>query len=144
MPYTKPITTRIIYRHLNQFKVLDIFEENLPKLNISYREIYFQDDFNITLFQNGKFVFFKSSNNNKKQDSFTNVTCNISSILGHVLASFPDRASQSGIANLGISDRQLIYCTRKTAKNKSYCHKQVNFRFLKNYSTLVYGEALRK
>ena len=45
MPHTKPITVGIIDRHPNQSKVLDIFEENLPKLNTSYREIYSLGDF---------------------------------------------------------------------------------------------------
>ena len=54
MPHTKPITIGIIYRPPNQSKLLDIFEENLPKLNSSYRETYFLGDFNINLFENGK------------------------------------------------------------------------------------------
>ena len=54
MPHTKPVTTGIIYIHPNQSKFLDVFEENLPKLNTSYREIYFVGDFNINLFENGK------------------------------------------------------------------------------------------
>ena len=71
MPHTKPITVGIIYRPPNQSKFLDIFEENLPKFNTSYREIYFLGDFNINLFENGKYVFQKSSSNNKNLDSFT-------------------------------------------------------------------------
>ena len=74
----------------------------------------------------------------------TRVTCNISFILDHVLASFPHRTSQSGLIDIGISDHQLIYCTRKTARIKSYCHKQITFRSLKNYSPEIYEEALRK
>ena len=54
MPQTKPITVAIIYRAPNQTKFLDIFEENLPKRNTSYHEIYFLGDFNINLFENGK------------------------------------------------------------------------------------------
>ena len=49
MPHTKPITVGIIYRPPNQSKFLDIFEENLPKLNTSYRKIYFLGDFKIHL-----------------------------------------------------------------------------------------------
>ena len=71
MPHTKPITVGIIYRPPNQSKFRDIFEENLPKLNTSYREIYFLGDFNINLFGNGKYVFQKSSSDNKNLDSFT-------------------------------------------------------------------------
>ena len=71
MPHTKPITIGIIYRPPNQPKFLNIFEENLPRLNASYREIYVLDNFNINLFENGKYDFDKSSSNNKNLDSFT-------------------------------------------------------------------------
>ena len=71
MPHTKLITVGIIYRLPNQSKFLDIFEENLPKLNTNYREIYFLGDFNINLFENDKYVFQKSSSNNKNLDLFT-------------------------------------------------------------------------
>ena len=71
MSRTKAITIGIIYRPLNQSKFLDIFEENLPKLNTSYCETYFLGYFNINLFENGKHVFDKSSSNNKNLDSFT-------------------------------------------------------------------------
>ena len=71
MPHTKPITIGIIYRPPNQPKFLNIFEENLPRLNASYREIYVLDNFNINLFENGKYDFDKSSSYNKNLDSFT-------------------------------------------------------------------------
>ena len=57
---------------------------------------------------------------------------------------FPHRVSQAGVIDGSISDRQLIYCTRKTARIKSCCcHKQITFRSLKNYSAEVYEEALK-
>ena len=74
----------------------------------------------------------------------TRVTCNSSSILDQVLASFPDEVSQSGVIDIGISDHQLIHCSKKTVRIKSYCHKQITFRSLKNYSPEIYEEALRK
>ena len=139
MPHTKPITVGIIYRPPNQSKFLDIFEENLPKLNTSYREIYFLGDFNINLFENGKYVFDKSSSNNKNLDSFTKkyheystlfglkqliksptrVTCNSSSIIDHVLTSFSDRVCQRSAIDVRISNHQLIYCATTTAGIKS-------------------------
>ena len=70
----------------------------------------------------------------------TRVTCNSSSILDHVLASFPDSFSRSDVINGGISDHQLIYCTRKDARIKNYCYKQITLRSLKNYSPEVYEE----
>ena len=72
------------------------------------------------------------------------VTRNCFSFLEHLLASFPERVSQGGIIYLGISCDHLIYCTRKTARIKSYSHKKISFRSLKNYSHKVYLEALGK
>ena len=37
-----------------------------------------------------------------------------------------------------------IHCTRKTARIKSYCNKQITFRSLKHYSPEIYEEAVRK
>ena len=108
-----------------------------------------------------KYDFDKSFSNNKNLASFTKnsheyctlfdlkqlikcptcAKCNSSSILDNVLASFPDRVSQSCLIDAGILDHQLIYCTRKTARIKSYYHKQITFRFLKNYSPETYKEA---
>ena len=139
-------------------------KKNLPQLNTSYRETYFLVDFNINLFENGKCVFQKSSSNNENLDSFTKkyheccnlfglkqlikcptrATCNSFSILDHVLASFLDNVSQSGVIEIGISNHQLIYCTRKTARFKSYCHKQITFCSLINDSPGIYEEALIK
>ena len=45
------------YTHPNQSKFLDIFDKNLPKLNTYYREIYFQGNFNINLFEKEKYIF---------------------------------------------------------------------------------------
>ena len=67
-----------------------------------------------------------------------------SSILYHYLAAFPGRVSQSGVIDVGISDHQLIYCTRKTARIKSYWCKQIAFCSFKNCSPEVYEKALRK
>ena len=73
MPHTKPITIGIIYGPSNQSEFLDIFEENLSKVNTSYRETYFHGDFHINFFENGKCVFDKSSINNKNLDPFTSI-----------------------------------------------------------------------
>ena len=64
MPHTKPITIGINYRPPNQFISFDIFGENLPKFNTSYREIYL-GNFNVYL------GGFKFSNNNQNLNSFT-------------------------------------------------------------------------
>ena len=67
------------------------------------------------------------------------------SLIDHVLASLPDRISQEGVINVGLSDHQLIYCTRKISRIKTGgVHKEVKFRSLKNYAVYAYKNALRK
>ena len=42
--------------------------------------------------------------------------------------------SQSGVIDIGISDHQLIYLTRKLHRMKSNTHKQIKIISLKNYA----------
>ena len=72
----------------------------------------------------------------------TRVTCSSSTIIDHTLASFPNRVSQQGVIDVGPSDHQIIYCTRKISRIKSDMHKQIRGRSLKNNSAYIYEEAL--
>ena len=74
----------------------------------------------------------------------TRITCSSSTIIDHILASYPDRVSQKGIIDIGISNHQFIFCTRKTLKTETASHKQISFRALKNYPAVTYEEALKK
>ena len=62
------------------------------------------------------------------------VTTGSSTIIDHVLASFPERVTQSGVIDIGLSDHQLIYCTRKISRIKRGSHKQIKFRSFKHYT----------
>ena len=48
------------------------------------------------------------------------------------------------IIDVGLSDDQLIYCTRKLSLTNVGTHKQITFRSLKNYTAEAYKEALGK
>ena len=56
----------------------------------------------------------------------------------------PDKVSQSGVIDLGLSDHDLIYCTRKTSLPKSLKHKVIFVRSLKRYSAGKFLEILRE
>ena len=45
---------------------------------------------------------------------------------------------------MGLSDYQLIYCTRKLSHTKVRTHKQMTFRLLQYYTVETYNEALSK
>ena len=49
----------------------------------------------------------------------TRKTCSSTSLINHILASLPERISQEDVINVGLSDHQLIYCTRKISKIKT-------------------------
>ena len=48
----------------------------------------------------------------------TCVTCSSSIIIDHILASFPNKVSQQGVIDIGLSGHQIIYCTRKIFRIK--------------------------
>ena len=135
------------------------------KLDTINKNPYRLGDFNINIYLNNKSVSEKCSTavtntipyDVRKYQEFCNffwlkatiscpirISCSSSTIIDHILASYPDRVSQKGIIDIGISDHQLILCTRKTLKTKTGPHKQICFRSLKNYSVAAYEEALKK
>ena len=75
-------------------------------------------------------------------ESRTRITCSSSSIIDHILASFPDRVTQRGILNVRLSDHQPIYRTTKITRIKRGGHKQIKFRSFKNYTIDGYEKAL--
>ena len=72
----------------------------------------------------------------------TRVTCSSSTIIDHILASFPNRVLQQGVIDVGLSDHQIIYCSRKISRIKRGTHKQIRYHSLKNYSADIYEVAL--
>ena len=75
----------------------------------------------------------------------TRVTWSTSTLIDHILTSASARVSQKGVINVGVSDHQLIFCTRKISRIKTGgAHKYLNFRSLKNYTVDYYKEALKQ
>ena len=60
-PNTKPIVVGTIYRPPNQTNVMEIFNENLSKVDTNNVETYILGDFNINLWQNGHNSFLKNT-----------------------------------------------------------------------------------
>ena len=158
------MTVGIGYRPPSQTRFLETMNEHFYKHDTINKETYILGDFNINLYLNNRYVFEKCSTivsntipyGVRKYQEFCNVfnirqltscptliTCSSSTIIDHILASYPDGISQKGIIDIGISDHQLIFCTRKT-KTKTASHKQISFRSLNNYSAVTYEEALKK
>ena len=64
---------------------------------------------------------FLRTNNNRS----TRVADQTATLVDHILTNSPDKVSQSGIIDLGLSDRDLMYCTRKKSLPKSHKHKEI-------------------
>ena len=108
---------------------MEIFNENLSKVDSNNVETYILGDFNINLWQNSHYVFQKHNllscqsvpNVVKNHFDFctmfglkqliespTRITCSSSSIIDHILASFLDRVTQRGILNVGLKTIPLM------------------------------------
>ena len=70
------------------------------------------------------------------------MTCSSSTIIDHILARVPDKVSQQGVIDVGLSDHQIIYCTRKISRIKTGTHKLIRYISLKIYSADIHEEAL--
>ena len=55
-----------------------------------------------------------------------------------------EKITQCVLINIGLSDHQMIFCTRKIKKDKVGGNKQISFRSFKDYSVDKYEKALGK
>ena len=74
----------------------------------------------------------------------TKVTSSSSTIIDHILVSFPERVTQSGVIDIGFSDHHLIYCTRKISRIKREWHKQIKLCSFKRYMVDLSEQELPK
>ena len=73
----------------------------------------------------------------------THVTENTSAILHHVLTNSQDWVSQSGVIGIGLSDHQLLYCTRKIVRRKVYEHNIRSLKIIHRIHFLMpYGKSI--
>ena len=137
---------------------------NLP-VNQKTNEIYLLEDFNINLLQNGKFIL-KENHSYKLKNSRSalvskykefyqifslaeiieepaRITCSTSILLDYISTNSSEKVSQKGVIDVGISDHQLIYCTRKIKRIKDNMHNQIQVRSLKRYSAEICNNSLK-
>ena len=154
LPKTKPILIGILYRPPDQSKFLDNLSTSISQTcSFNEQEVYILGDLNINLINSQK----HTPNGIKRYKEFcslhgieqlltlpTRITNNSSSLLDHILTNSADRISQFGIVNVGLSDHQLIYCTRKITRTRLNTHKYVKMRSLKYYSEDLYVKKLKE
>ena len=73
----------------------------------------------------------------------TRITCHCASLLDHILSNSVEKISDSGIIDIGVSDHQLTFCTRKILRHKTNNHKNVYVRSLKNYNIEKFSKSLQ-
>ena len=74
----------------------------------------------------------------------TRVTSRSFTIIDHILARFSERVTQLGVIDIGLSDHQLIYYTRKISRIKRGSHKQIKFRSFEHYAVDLFEQELSK
>ena len=62
------------------------------------------------------------------------VTSNTSILIDHILTNSTEKIFQSSIIDSGISDHQLIFCTRKVKRVTFHKHNNVLLKSLKHYT----------
>ena len=153
LPKTKPILVGVLYRPPDQSGFL----ENLSKAinnttNFDNQEVYILGDLNLNLIFEGRRIpngikryreFCALHGLKQIIDSPTRVTKTSSTILDHIITNSKDKISQFGVIDVGLSDHQLIYCTRKTVKPKTNTKTRIKYRSLKHYKTEVFLEKLK-
>ena len=72
----------------------------------------------------------------------TRITSDSTTIIDHIFASYPERVTQQGIINVGLSNHQLIFCIRKISRIKRDTHKHIKFRLFKHYLANLFKEIL--
>ena len=165
-PITIGVFYRSVYRPPSQNRFLEEISNDFNKLYTEKNEVIILGDLNINLLQNGKYTLNKNNLSSsekvtthpllKQYKQFisnfgltqlimnpTRVTCEASTLIDHILVNSDEKISQYGVIDIGISDHQMIYCTRKLFRNKTGVEKYIKSRSLKNYSVDVYESALK-
>ena len=65
-------------------------------------------------------------------------------LIDHIFTNSLDKVSQLGVIDRGLSDHDLIYCTRKISLPKSHKHNEIFVRSMKRYSVEKILESLRE
>ena len=153
LPNSKPIAVGTIYCRPCQINFLEVLNDNTNKIDSVNNKTYILGDFNINLYLSDSYILSKKNILNNKSIASdvksyhelwtyfglkqliivqTRVKFSSSTIIDHILASFSERITQSRVIDIGLSDHQLIYCTRKISRIIKRLHKQIKFRSFKH------------
>ena len=131
---------------------MELIVKSFSLLNLKDNEVYLLGDFSISLLQSGNYILNRKGLAacegpvhiliNKYQEFCQifslnqlitcpiRVTCNTFSLFDHILTNSAEKIFQFGITDCGMSDHQLIFCTRKVRRTKFNKHNKVFLRSL--------------
>ena len=114
-----------INRPPSQSSFTELITEHFSKINTNNTEIYILGGFNINLLLKQKYIFHQTNTQSMSPEvknyfqfcslygleelikSPSPVTCSTFSLIDHILTNFPERVSQQGIIDVGLSDNIL-------------------------------------
>ena len=167
LPKSKPVLIDILYRLPDKYLFVNCLECTFSNTNaFESQECYLLGDINANLQPKGKEIFrHKSANTINKEiphltKSYlefcftysleqtiarpTRVTDQTATLIDYILTNSPDKVSQSGVIDLDLSYRDLIYCSKNTSLPKSHKHKDIFVLSMKRYSAKKFLEILRE
>ena len=166
LPTSRPIIVGTIYRPPKSkffFFFFEVLNDNMNKIDSINNGTYILGDFNIKLYLDDSYILDrKNILNNKLVPSYvisyhctyfglkqlirvpSSVTSTSSTAIDHILASFLVGVTQLGVLDIGLSDHQLICCSRKISRIKRRSHKQIKFRLFKYYTVDLFKQKSSK
>ena len=64
-------------------------------------------------------------------------------LIDHILTNSTEKFIKSGVIKMGLSDHELVYCSRKSSFLKLNEYYEISFRSMKNYSDEIFVDKLR-
>ena len=61
----------------------------------------------------------------------------------HIISNSAQKVSQHGVLNLGLSDHQMINCTRRSTRAKCFGHNYIKIRSMKSYNKDLFLKKLK-
>ena len=167
LPKSKSIQLGILYRPPDKSDFVKHINNVFIETGVlDKQECYLLGDVNINLILDEKEIFSNKSYRTNGQNflpltksyldfcfSFsleqiisipTRVTSKTATLIDHVLANSFQKVGQCGVIELGISDQDLVYCTKKTPSLNPNEHNGRSIRSMKNNTKEKCLEPLRK
>ena len=154
MPNSEPILLGILYRPPDKADFVKHINNVFTETGVLVKQAcYLLGDLNINLIPDKKEIFSNKSYRSNSQNFppltksyldfcffisleqlisiLTRVTSKTATLIDHVLTNSSQKVSQCGVIELGKSDYDLVYCTRKTPSLKPNKHNDISVRSIK-------------